>query len=88
MASVSVPAGSLTIPEAAIKLGIHERTLWRWIRDGKIEHLHVGPAGNGVTLIPPKAIENAPSPLERGNRVKTPEPPKATRKGKRRPAKK
>jgi excisionase family DNA binding protein len=30
------PAGSVTIPEAAIRLGVHPRTVWRWIRQGSL----------------------------------------------------
>ncbi len=34
-------------------LGIHERTVWRWLREGRLERVKVG----GATLIPADEVE-------------------------------
>lgn len=44
---------TVRVPEAAAMLGTSERTLYRWIDEGKIPSLAVG----RVRLIPLKALE-------------------------------
>ncbi len=41
------------VPEVAEKLGIHERTVWRWLREGRLKRVKVG----GATLIPADQVE-------------------------------
>ena len=36
------------VREVAEMLGIHERTAWRWLREGRLKRVKVG----GATLIP------------------------------------
>ncbi len=44
------PSERLTyrVREVAEMLGIHERTTWRWLREGRLERVKVG----GATLVP------------------------------------
>lgn len=38
-------ATALTLPQAAAYLGVHEKTVRRWIKDGRIAAVRVGVAG-------------------------------------------
>jgi excisionase family DNA binding protein len=41
----------LTVPEAARRLGVSERTVWRYLRAGRLDGHTTGPAGAQRTLI-------------------------------------
>ncbi len=50
--------------DLAEALGVHERTVWRWLAEGRLEPVKVG----GATLIPADQVERlvpgaAPQPL-------------------------
>ena len=38
-------ATALTLPQAAAYLGVHEKTVRRWIKDGRVAAVRVGVAG-------------------------------------------
>jgi predicted site-specific integrase-resolvase len=35
----------LTLPAAAREVGVDKMTVWRWVRDGKVEARRNGPSG-------------------------------------------
>ena len=49
-APLPAPSGRLTyrVREVAEMLGIHERTAWHWLREGRLKRVKVG----GTTLVP------------------------------------
>jgi excisionase family DNA binding protein len=49
-------ATSLTVAQAAVLLGVHQKTVRRWIREQKVSVLRVGPSGS-LVRIPVSAIE-------------------------------
>ncbi len=55
------PAERLTyrVPEVAEKLGIHERTVWRWLREGRLNGVKVG----GARLVPADELERLIRPV-------------------------
>lgn len=38
-------ATALTLPQAAAYLGVHEKTVRRWVKDGRLAAMRVGVAG-------------------------------------------
>ncbi len=64
------------VREVAEMLGIHERTAWRWLREGRIRRVKVGgatlvPAVEVARLIRPTASQPATAPdpeVDRGAR--------------------
>ena len=55
------------VREVAEMLGIHERTAWRWLREGRLKRVKVGgttlvPAGEVARLIRPTASQSATAP--------------------------
>lgn len=48
---------SLTVAEAAEALGVSERTVWRYLRSGRLHGETVGPVGQQRTLIEASAVE-------------------------------
>lgn len=48
---------TMTVAEAAQALGVSERTVWRYLRSGRLAGETVGPAGSQRTLIDPAAIQ-------------------------------
>ena len=47
----------MTVAEAAEALGVSERTVWRYLRSGRLHGETVGPVGQQRTLIDPDGIE-------------------------------
>lgn len=47
----------MTVAEAAQALGVSERTVWRYLRSGRLHGETVGPVGQQRTLIDPDGIE-------------------------------
>jgi excisionase family DNA binding protein len=48
---------SLTVAEAAETLGVSERTVWRYLRSGRLHGETIGPVGQQRTLIDASGIE-------------------------------
>ncbi|HWH15120.1 MAG TPA: helix-turn-helix domain-containing protein [Miltoncostaeaceae bacterium] len=46
----------LTVAQAAEALGVSERTVWRYLKSGRLAGTTVGPAGSQRTLIDPDAV--------------------------------
>ena len=46
----------MTVAEAAEALAVSERTVWRYLRSGRLEGTTVGPAGERRTLIAAAAV--------------------------------
>ena len=44
---------ALTVAEAAERLGVHERTMYRWVKSGEVPSRRVG----GRVLVPVIALE-------------------------------
>jgi excisionase family DNA binding protein len=49
----------MTIPEAAEALGVSERTIWRYLRSGRLHGETTGPVGQQRTLIDASAVDAA-----------------------------
>jgi excisionase family DNA binding protein len=47
---------SLTVAQAATALGVSERTVWRYLKSGRLSGTTVGPVGGQRTLIDPDAV--------------------------------
>ncbi len=47
----------MTVAEAAEALGVSERTVWRYLRSGRLNGETVGPLGQQRTLIDPDGID-------------------------------
>lgn len=58
-----------TVPEVAMLLGVSESTIWRWIREKRIQAEHYGPLGHGLTRITEAALAKAPFPQDVGKRA-------------------
>ena len=61
-------AAPITVPEAARRKRVHERTIWRWIYEGAA-HTHVGPAGHGFTYFTPAQFAALPARARKGPRA-------------------
>ncbi|MBM3635159.1 MAG: helix-turn-helix domain-containing protein, partial [Actinobacteria bacterium] len=48
---------SLTVAEAAGALGVSQRTVWRYLRSGRLHGETIGPVGQQRTLIDASGIE-------------------------------
>lgn len=48
---------SLTVAQAAEALGVSERTVWRYLKSGRLEGVTVGPVGGQRTLIPAERVD-------------------------------
>ena len=48
---------SLTVAEAAEVLGVSERTVWRYLRSGRLHGETIGPVGQQRTLIDASGVE-------------------------------
>ena len=48
---------SLTVAEAAEALGVSERTVWRYLRSGRLHGETIGPVGQQRTLIDVSGVE-------------------------------
>lgn len=60
---------TLTVAQAAEALGVSERTVWRYLKSGRLHGTTVGPVGGQRTLIDPDAVtalrgERTPGELE------------------------
>ena len=47
----------LTVADAATTLGVSERTVWRYLRSGRLQGQTVGPAGAQRTMIDPEGVQ-------------------------------
>jgi excisionase family DNA binding protein len=47
----------MTIPEAASALGVSERTVWRYLRAGRLRGETIGPVGQQRTLVDRTAVQ-------------------------------
>lgn len=45
----------ITVAEVVKKLGVHQETVYRWIREGKIKHIRIG----RIYHIDPDSLEQA-----------------------------
>ena len=61
-------AAPITVPEAARRKRVHERTIWRWIREGAA-HTHVGPDGHGFTYFTAAQFAALPARARKGPRA-------------------
>lgn len=48
---------TITVAEAAQALGVSERTIWRYLKSGRLDGETVGPAGAQRTLIPRDSVD-------------------------------
>jgi excisionase family DNA binding protein len=53
----SAPTHTITVAQAAEALGVSERTVWRYLKSGRLEGETVGEPGAQRTLIPREAVE-------------------------------
>jgi|GEM_PF-519282 len=57
----------MTVTEAAEALGVSERTVWRYLRSGRLSGETLGPAGQQRTLIEPSDVEAVRAGRDGGN---------------------
>jgi excisionase family DNA binding protein len=53
----SAPTHTITVAQAAEALGVSERTVWRYLKSGRLEGETVGEPGAQRTLIPRTAVD-------------------------------
>ena len=53
----SAPTHTITVAQAAEALGVSERTVWRYLKSGRLEGETVGDPGAQRTLIPRAAVD-------------------------------
>ena len=53
----SAPTHTITVAEAAEALGVSERTVWRYLKSGRLPGETTGEPGSQRTLIPREAVE-------------------------------
>ena len=53
----SAPTHTITVAQAAEALGVSERTVWRYLKSGRLEGETVGEPGAQRTLIPREAVD-------------------------------
>jgi excisionase family DNA binding protein len=54
--TLTAAAEDLTVAEAARALGVSERTIWRYLRGGRMDGRTEGPPGDRRTLIPAEQV--------------------------------
>jgi excisionase family DNA binding protein len=54
---MTAPSDTLTVAHAAQALGVSERTVWRYLKSGRLPGETVGDPGAQRTLIPTSAVE-------------------------------
>lgn len=54
---MTAPSDTLTVAHAAQALGVSERTVWRYLKSGRLPGETVGEPGAQRTLIPASAVE-------------------------------
>jgi excisionase family DNA binding protein len=55
--TTSAPTHTITVAQAADALGVSERTIWRYLKSGRLPGETVGDPGAQRTLIPADAVE-------------------------------
>jgi excisionase family DNA binding protein len=55
--TTSAPTHTITVAQAAEALGVSERTIWRYLKSGRLPGETVGEPGAQRTLIPSDAVE-------------------------------
>lgn len=60
---------AVTVGVAARMLKVNPRTVFRWIKEKKLDAIHYGPPHHGLTLVTLDSIEAAPKPENRGPRA-------------------
>ena len=50
------PTGTITVAQAAQALGVSERTVWRYLKSGRLPSHTIGEPGAQRTLIPSEAV--------------------------------
>jgi excisionase family DNA binding protein len=50
------PTGTITVAQAAQALGVSERTVWRYLKSGRLPSQTIGEPGAQRTLIPSEAV--------------------------------
>jgi excisionase family DNA binding protein len=53
----TAPTHTITVAQAAEALGVSERTVWRYLKSGRLPGETVGEPGSQRTLIPAEAVE-------------------------------
>ena len=53
----TAPTHTITVAQAADALGVSERTVWRYLKSGRLEGETVGEPGAQRTLIPREAVD-------------------------------
>jgi len=61
MRGMATTSHTMTVAEAAHELGVSERTVWRYLRSGRLHGETTGPVGQQRTLIDPSGIESVRS---------------------------
>ena len=51
------PSGTITVAQAAQALGVSERTVWRYLKSGRLPGETIGEPGAQRTLIPSEAVD-------------------------------
>ena len=51
------PTGTITVAQAAQALGVSERTVWRYLKSGRLPGETIGEPGAQRTLIPSQAVD-------------------------------
>jgi len=51
------PTGTITVAQAAQALGVSERTVWRYLKSGRLPSETIGEPGAQRTLIPAQAVD-------------------------------
>lgn len=54
---MTAPSHTITVAQAAEALGVSERTVWRYLKSGRLAGETVGEPGSQRTLIPAAAVE-------------------------------
>lgn len=56
MDTITAPTHTITVSQAAAALGVSERTVWRYLKSGRLPGQTVGEPGSQRTLIPHDAV--------------------------------
>jgi len=57
MDTIAAPTHTITVAQAAEALDVSERTVWRYLKSGRLPGETVGDPGSQRTLIPAQAVE-------------------------------